>query len=308
VNWLNQNNAGPAAARNAGVSVAKGEFILPLDADDWIDPRYLDLTLPQMADESVGVVSTGMETHGKNYRYIEPRGVTLGIEMNGNELPACSLIRRKTFEEVGGYRVSSVGIGWEDWCLWLDILKRGWKIIPINTPLVFYTVKEESTATKANENQAALYAELKSWHPDLRFEESKAYCGGTFDILHPGHVKLLKWAKDTYGKVVVALNSDKFVERYKGHPTVFNYEDRKAMLLALRCVDHVIKNSGDENSQDSILRVHPTHIVNGSDWNRDRLMKQMGLTEAFLKDNKLEIVIFQDSLPIHSTNLRNKLL
>lgn len=119
---------------------------------------------------------------------------------------------------------------------------------------------------------------------------SRAYCGGTFDLLHPGHIDFLRWAASAFDVVIVALNRDEFVERYKTKP-VQPYAERKVLLEACRYVDHVVENSGDEDSKPAILLYGATHIINGSDWTVDRLKVQMSLTDEFLKENELEIVI-----------------
>ena len=73
------------------------------------------------------------------------------------------------------------------------------------------------------------------------------YTGGTFDILHRGHINLLKACKKISGyegKVVVGLNTDDFIERYKGEAPYRNYVDRKAVLEACKYVDEVVPNEG----------------------------------------------------------------
>lgn len=134
-----------------------------------------------------------------------------------------------------------------------------------------------------------------------------AYIGGTYDILHAGHVKLFRWAKDTYGCVVVALNSDEFVERYKGKRPVMSYQERYKIISELRSINKVILNIGDEDSAVSILRVHPDVVVAGSDWTVERLKKQMNLSDEFLSRNRIEVVIFPDSDPIHSSDIKKRI-
>ncbi len=119
---------------------------------------------------------------------------------------------------------------------------------------------------------------------------SRAYCGGTFDLLHPGHVAFLKWAKQAFNTVIVALNRDEFVARYKTRP-VQSYDERKIMLEACKYVDHVVENAGDEDSRPGILLYGATHIVDGADWTVEALKKQMMLTDTFLSDHDLKIVI-----------------
>jgi glycerol-3-phosphate cytidylyltransferase len=136
----------------------------------------------------------------------------------------------------------------------------------------------------------------------------RAYIGGTYDPLHGGHIKLFRWAKKKFGTVIVALNGDSFVERYKKKPPVMTYEERKVVLEELRSIDGVIPNLDDEDSTTTITMVKPDVIIAGSDWTRERLMKQMGLTERFLNTNDIEIVIFPDSDPIHSSDIKNRMV
>lgn len=164
---LDQTNRGLAAARNAGMAAAAGEFFLPLDADDWIEPTYLAKTVPLMSDPSIGIVSTDMQRHGGLTDRVPPRGLTLELEMRGNELPCCSLIRRTAFEQAGGYNPAAPA--WEDWSLWLSILKRGWKVAVVNEPLFHYLVKPVSMVTATHGREADLYRRLKQFHSDLRW-------------------------------------------------------------------------------------------------------------------------------------------
>jgi cytidyltransferase-like protein len=135
----------------------------------------------------------------------------------------------------------------------------------------------------------------------------RVYIGGTFDILHPGHIKLFRWANQNYGRVVVGLNGDSFIERYKGKPPVMTYGQRADILMELRSVDTVIPNFGDEDSTQSIIYTSPDVIVAGSDWTVNRLMKQMNLTMEFLNEHKIGLVIYPDSDPTHSSDIKARM-
>ena len=133
-----------------------------------------------------------------------------------------------------------------------------------------------------------------------------AYCGGTFDLLHPGHVRMLRWAKETFGTTVVAVNTDEFVTRYKAKPAQTLHE-RMEMLESCRYVDSVTVNWGDENSRIGILAANATHVVNGSDWTRERLMEQMNLDEKFLKAHGLEIALCPLERIFSTTELKDRI-
>jgi glycosyltransferase involved in cell wall biosynthesis len=171
---VSRENKGLSASRNEGFRMGDGEFILPLDSDDWIDPRYLELTVPRMADPQVGIVSTDMQYEGLLHTRIPPKGLTLEHEMRSNDLPICSLIRREAFEQTKGYETlfvevanSTKVLGYEDWEMWIQILKRGWKVAVVNEPLFHYRVKPVSMITQATKLHSGLVRLIHLLHPDL---------------------------------------------------------------------------------------------------------------------------------------------
>lgn len=95
---------------------------------------------------------------------------------------------------------------------------------------------------------------------------SLSFTNGCFDILHPGHVALLEFAKSKADRLVVALNSDESVRRQgKPHGLVNDLASRKAVVAALGCVDYVV--DFDEDTPEKIVeRLKPEALVKGSDW------------------------------------------
>ena len=88
---------------------------------------------------------------------------------------------------------------------------------------------------------------------------------GTFDLLHYGHIRLLKRAKALGDYLIVALSTDEFNE-LKGKKAYHNYETRKLMLEAIRYVDLVIPEENWEQKINDVKEYKVDVVVMGSDW------------------------------------------
>jgi len=89
---------------------------------------------------------------------------------------------------------------------------------------------------------------------------------GTFDLLHYGHIRLLKRAKSLGDYLIVALSTDEFNKIQKGKQTYHNYERRKEMLEALRVVDLVIPEKEWEQKVSDVKEYKVDVVVMGGDW------------------------------------------
>jgi glycerol-3-phosphate cytidylyltransferase len=132
------------------------------------------------------------------------------------------------------------------------------------------------------------------------------YTGGTFDLFHSGHVNFLKRCA-ALGDVYVSLNTDSFVEKYKGSKPVIPYEDRAAVLLACKYVKDVIPNVGNEDSTKAIEVVKPSIIAIGSDWATRDYYSQMGFDQKWLDDRGIGLVYFPYTQTISSTSIKKSI-
>lgn len=98
------------------------------------------------------------------------------------------------------------------------------------------------------------------------------FTNGCFDLLHPGHVDLLQRARALGDSLVVAINSDASVRALKGpHKPYVPQDDRRDMLLALRCVDEVVIFD-DPTPARLIAEYRPQVLVKGGDWTVDKIV------------------------------------
>lgn len=88
---------------------------------------------------------------------------------------------------------------------------------------------------------------------------------GTFDLLHWGHIQLLKRAKELGDYLIVGLSTDEFNE-LKGKKAYHSYEERKMMLEAIRTVDLVIPEKEWIQKRHDIETYHVDVLVMGDDW------------------------------------------
>ena len=88
---------------------------------------------------------------------------------------------------------------------------------------------------------------------------------GTFDLFHPGHVQLLKRARELGSRLVVGLSTDEFNAK-KGKRSVMSFEDRKTVLEACRYVDEVFAEEDWSQKLDDARRLGADVFVMGDDW------------------------------------------
>ena len=120
---------------------------------------------------------------------------------------------------------------------------------------------------------------------------------GTFDLLHYGHINLLKRAKALGDYLIVALSSDEF-NALKGKKSFFTYPQRKALLEAIRYVDLVIPEESWEQKVNDVKEYHIDTFVIGDDWT--------GKFD-FLKDEGVEVVYLPRTPEISTTDIKSKL-
>lgn len=110
-------------------------------------------------------------------------------------------------------------------------------------------------------------------------KEKVVFANGIFDLLHTGHINLLRFAKSLGGRLVVGINSDRVTKELKGPDRPINNEaDRKAVLETLDCVDEVL--IFDQTSPESLIReLHPDIVVKGAEWTSDEVRRRDNVPE-----------------------------
>lgn len=121
---------------------------------------------------------------------------------------------------------------------------------------------------------------------------------GTFDLLHYGHIRLLKRAKKLGDYLIVALSTDEFNE-VKGKKAYHDYKTRKKMLEAIRYVDLVISEESWEQKLQDIEEYKADIVVMGDDWEKSDKFD-------YLKE-KCELVFLKRTEGISTTKIKKEL-
>ena len=146
--YIKKENGGLSSARNAGIAISKGEYILPLDADDILHEDYLTLLVPELQQNpSLAIVSCYSNFFIENISNIihkqKPIGTTYHALLYENNMMATSLYRKWCWEEVGGYD-ENMKNGFEDWEFWIAITKKGWEYKFVEAFLFYYRKSKKS--------------------------------------------------------------------------------------------------------------------------------------------------------------------
>ncbi|HWV40178.1 glycosyltransferase family A protein [Pseudorhodoplanes sp.] len=168
VQVIHQENRHLSGARNTGFRAARGEFVLPLDADDMLAPDFLSETVAALraASPEVGFVFTHIQLTGSLQGQI--RGYFDRFDqLFLNRLPYCMLMRRSAWETIGGYD-EAMRRGMEDWEFNIRLAAAGYRGIAIPKPLFLYTVRSDGMLlSQSARMQGTVWRQIRSKHRDL---------------------------------------------------------------------------------------------------------------------------------------------
>lgn len=156
--YIYKDNGGLSSARNAGIKEASGELILPLDADDIINNRYIELSIKEFNEnENLVIVYCKAEKFGVvNKEWILPE-YSMKTFLVYNCIFCSALFRREDWLKVGGYDEKMI-YGLEDWEFWINILKQTNKeVLCIDYFGFKYRVKQDSMIKELSVNKNNMY-------------------------------------------------------------------------------------------------------------------------------------------------------
>lgn len=160
-------NKGLPASRNTAIKAAKGKYFLPLDADDTIEPAFIQKTVRVLEKHpNVGFVATGRRHFGTENKIHVPPKYNLYKLLFQNICAVTSLVRKEAWEEVGGFNEKMID-GYEDWAFWISLGEKGWYGRRIDDILFNYRKHGESMITESIKKHDDLVKQIRDNHPEL---------------------------------------------------------------------------------------------------------------------------------------------
>jgi len=154
---IHQDNQGLAKARNNGIAIAKGTYIIPLDADNKLRSVFIS--------ESIAILDTYTEVqvvYG-NAEYFGTKSGLMGVLpfdveelVLNNYIDACACFRKTAWEAVGGYDEQMPIMGFEDWDMWLRMMVKGFQFRYVDCVFFDYRAREGSMLSNAWEHRTML--------------------------------------------------------------------------------------------------------------------------------------------------------
>ena len=167
--YVFQNNKGLAAARNLGVQHAQGEWILPLDSDDYISNDYLYLAYQQFQNQ-YSLIYCNAKTFGIKNEFLKLGDFNLKNLAINNVIFATAFFKKTDWLTIGGYDEELLK-GLEDWEFWIQLLKKGGRVYKLSEICFYYRIKEVSMLTEFIKDDAATLRYIEKKHYEFFAEQ-----------------------------------------------------------------------------------------------------------------------------------------
>lgn len=200
VKVIYQKNAGLSAARNTGIAASKATCFIPLDADDCLNPGFVDAALTKMnSDKTIDIVYGDCEYFGeKTGKRIANWNAFTQFYVNG--LNATALIKKSVWEQCKGYDETMLN-GYEDWEFWINALEHNCKFEKVETIAFRYRIKNNSMVTEAIKNHQEILNYIYQKHQDLFFKNYVQLNRQLHDVKNNRKILLHYLIRNLFGKV-----------------------------------------------------------------------------------------------------------
>lgn len=153
VRVLHQENLGLAKARNNGIALANGKYIIPLDSDNHLTQEYLTTAVDLMEkDNSIDIIYGDLKYIGERSGVMNNRPFYIDKMLTSNHIDACAIYRKSVWEQVNGYSEDMPYMGCEDWNFWLKAYNNSLNFHYLNKVCFLYRVMSDSMIRTTKED------------------------------------------------------------------------------------------------------------------------------------------------------------
>ena len=162
IKYVYQENSGVSVARNNGIAHSRGEYILPLDGDDKIAPKFLELTLQEIEkDRDIRVVYTDVKYFGSRNDVYRLPDFSIEQLLGMNVMCITALFRKEDFEKAGGFN-TNMKEGLEDWDFWVSMFQDG-KGTAVKIPEVLFYYRRKPISRNTSASKAKIDFRRRIW-------------------------------------------------------------------------------------------------------------------------------------------------
>ena len=161
---LQQTNRGASAARNNAIRQSHGEYILPVDADNKIDPRYIEEAVAVLAQRpEVRVVACRADFFGERTGEWITAPFSKELLARKNMIDTCAMYRRVDWDKTSGYMETCAAR--EDWDMWLSLFEQGGEFVRLPEIRMHYRIRGGSKRIQDRALKRKLIVEINRRHP-----------------------------------------------------------------------------------------------------------------------------------------------
>lgn len=164
----NEENRGVIYSRNFAIKNCNGTYILPLDADDIIEPTYVEKAVKILDNNpNIGIVYCKAKIFGNYDKYWNLKPFNKSDILYENCIFCSAIFRKSDFLKIGGYN-NNMKYGCEDYDLWLSFIEQGLEVFQINEILFSYRQYDETSRTTISlKNKKEIWNNLIKNHINL---------------------------------------------------------------------------------------------------------------------------------------------
>lgn len=192
---LTQENQGQSIARNNGIRIANGDYILNLDSDDFFESTFCEKAIKKFQeDHAVKIVTCQANRFNErgNIDVFVPKGGGLNNFLFANSALGSCMFRRKDWDLSGGYEENLPILGFEDWEFYIQILKLGGYAYVINEVLFNYQLRAGSITNRIRHKRLNKFKLIIEKHRELYIDNFDILLAELFDRIEREEFEKIK--------------------------------------------------------------------------------------------------------------------